>query len=390
METFKKQDAIFGTVLVLSGCSFLSYGLWPSLTGDSPQAPAPAAQPQAAPQPPAPMAVIQPVPKLIDPARPGSATGTFVGAKAAQLLVELENLKSVIGRRNAEFQSIHNTTVQNSQQYHATVAAINARLQVGTTPGNPLLVRQWNVAQSELDRVRTDIAAMTTMGNEVAADSSMASYLLEATRAAFGLSGAIDADHRRLEGTEDEVNRTIVLIERLLGEINEATNRQTTYVNNERRNLMTLSLAIKNGEAFGVSLGSPSFAAPTATPLARATIGPANGGISRGLANLGGLPSRRPLVVIRFDRPDVPYEQALYTAISRALERRPSVRFDLVAVTPNFGSPSQVALNTNNAKRNAQRVMRSLVDMGLPASRVTMASQSSTGVRTNEVRIYVR
>ena len=42
--------------------------------------------------------------------------------------------------------------------------------------------------------------------------------------------------------------------------------------------------------------------------------------------------ARRPLVVIRFDRANVPYEQALYTAVSRALERRPQALFDLVAV----------------------------------------------------------
>ena len=45
--------------------------------------------------------------------------------------------------------------------------------------------------------------------------------------------------------------------------------------------------------------------------------------------------ARRPLVTIRFDRPNPAYEQPLYTAVSRALERRPSATFELVGVAAN-------------------------------------------------------
>ena len=59
--------------------------------------------------------------------------------------------------QNQELQIIRRTTTQNAQRYHGTVAAINARLQLGTTPGNPVLVSQWNTAQAELDRIGLDI-----------------------------------------------------------------------------------------------------------------------------------------------------------------------------------------------------------------------------------------
>src|SRR5699024_2298589 len=135
-----------------------------------------------------------------------------------------------------------------SQRYHAAVATINARLQVGTTPGNPQLVNQWNVAQAELTRIDGDVASMNGLANEVAGASTMASYLLETTRAAYGLTGAVEEDHRQLAILEDEVNRTVVLIDRLLNELSEDISRQTTYLSTERRNMTTLSLAIKNGE----------------------------------------------------------------------------------------------------------------------------------------------
>ena len=89
---------------------------------------------------------------------------------------------------------------------------------------------------------------MNNLANRVSADAAMSSYLLEATRAAYGLSGAIDEDHRQLAVLEDEVNKTVVLITRLLDELSEDIARQSNYVSNERSNLNTLALAIKNGE----------------------------------------------------------------------------------------------------------------------------------------------
>jgi len=99
---------------------------------------------------------------------------------------------------------------------------------------------------------------------------------------------------------------------------------------------------------------------------------------------------RRPLVIIRFDRPNVSYEQALYGAVKRALERRPDANFDLVAVSPNAGSPAQVALHTDASKRNAANVVRSLTNMGLAADRISLSATTSASVQSNEVQIYVR
>ena len=47
-----------------------------------------------------------------------------------------------------------------------TIAAIEARLQVGTTPGNPILVQQWNEAQSELDRINGMGTADAALAND--------------------------------------------------------------------------------------------------------------------------------------------------------------------------------------------------------------------------------
>lgn len=384
--------AAVGAVCILAGCSFATDTLWPSLTGDEPSgrpaaaertqiAPSQAgtnAQPRLSPSTPPQLGTTDftPRPLTTDP-----VSGTFVGQKVGQLRGELRSLQGRLGGQNQELQQIRLTTTDNAQRYHGTVAAISARLQLGTTPGNPVLVSQWNAAQGELDRISGDIAAMNTLANRVASNSSLATYVLESARAAYALSGAVEADHRQLAILEDETNRTVVLVDRLLGELNEDVNRQTAYVGNERSNLTTMSQAIKNGELFGPSLVSRAYAARGNAPVYGTSATPRSGYSTAG---------RRPLVVIRFDRPDVPYQQALYTAVSRALENRPDASFDLVAVAPGAGGAASAALSQSHSKRYANTVLRSLTEMGLPASRISLSSTTNPGASTNEVHIYVR
>ena len=135
---------------------------------------------------------------------------------------------------------------------------------------------------------------------------------------------------------------------------------------------------------FGPSLANHAFAAATpATQRSARTLAQSSGAAAAPGA-------RAPLVIIRFDRPDVPYQQALYSAVSQALERRPASTFDVVAIATSKGSPAEVALNTNESKRNAERVFRTLTEMGLPGDRVTLSATASGAVQTNEVHIYVR
>ena len=396
MERTTIRAAVLGAAFLLGGCTFFEEGLWPTLTGEAPSGqpaarvvvgPSPA-ELQSAPIifPPAAPTLAAPYPAQYQaqyaapappPAQPVGATGTFVGAKVAQHATELEALKSGIGNANARFQQLRAITEQNAQRYYAIVAAISARLHIGTTPGNPVLVSQWNTAQSELDRILTDIAALNTLANDIAGQSAMSAYVLDSIRAAYGLSGAVEEDHRQLARVEDEVNRSVVLIDRLLGEIGDTIARQTAYVNIERRRLTTLSLAVKNGDMFGPPLASGAFTAALAAP-------------GYATPTRAGAAGRQPLVVIRFDRPDVPYQQALYGALSQALERLPSATFDVVALAPNRGTPAEVARHSNESKRNAEKVFRSLTEMGLSGDRVTLSTAVSSAVQTNEVHVFVR
>ena len=152
--------------------------------------------------------------------------------------------------------------------------------------------------------------------------------------------------------------------------------RQTAYVSTERSNLNLLSTGIKNGEIYGASLVNRAMISAAGnidvTTRARDTSG------------------RRPLVVIRFDRPSVAFQQALYNAVSQVLERRPNAVFDLVAVAPSRGGAAKVALNANKSRQHAEAVLRSLLEMGLPPARVAVSGKTSDTAKDNEVHLYLR
>ena len=365
---------LLGAALLLSGCDFFDSALLPSLGGESGSSTAKPAATQTV------QVSSTTLPKLgtgnFQPqgVTPGQPTGTAVGQKVEGLRGELGKLQGSVSTENQTLQSLRAQAIQNALAYHQSVGAINAKLQVGTTPGNPILVKQWNDAQAQLEQVNGSLSQMNQLATNVSASAAMSSYLLQSTRATYNISGAVDEDHRQLTVLEDDVNKTTILIDRLLSELTEDIARQTNYLAEERGNLNMLAIAVNNGEAFGSSLASRSYAQPMATASAPGS----------------GVATGRPLVVIRFDRPDVQYQQPLYQAVSQALARRPNAAFDLVAVAPSSGGTAQVALNSNMAQRDADQVLRSLIGMGLSPDRISMSSATSPNAQVNEVHLYVR
>lgn len=306
------------------------------------------------------------------------STGTFVGKKVSAMRADLGKLTSRIDELNKRMQAMRAQTAASSQRYHVLMAQMNAKLQSGTTPGNPNLLGMLKDGQQQIEVVADNISKMNDLSSDVDTEAGTASWLLDSVRATYSLSGAVDLDHVRLRALEDEVNQAVVLIDRLLNELSADITRQTTYVNNERHNLQLMSLAIKNGELYGSSLVNRAFTQAQVRTTAQVQSQPEPA------------PTDRPLVVIRFDRPNVPYERALYTAVSRALDRKPDATFQLVAVSPQGGSPARTALNKTAAKKNAEGVLRALADMGLPGHKVSLSSITSADAENNEVRIFVR
>jgi hypothetical protein len=269
--------------------------------------------------------------------------------------------------RSAQLATIRAQTIGNVETYRALVGGIRSRLQMGSTPGNPELLAQWNQAQAQLTQIDSDVQTLNKLSALVSADAAAASYLLDNIRAAYSLSGAIEEDHLALRTLEDEVNQNAIVLDRALQGLNDEINRQQQYVTSERTSLVALAADINAGQSHGL--------------VARRATSPHDVGAVAPISQ-GSSAERKPLVVIRFDKPDVAYEPALYQALSRALERRPDAVFDLVAVSPTGGSAAQ-------AKQRADAVLKSMTGMGLPENRVSESAMASAAAKTPEVHIYV-
>lgn len=357
-----------GAGLSLAACSDIDsmFGADSSYMAEAPTA----SDAGAAPPPPpvaaavpggAPVATITPV--TIDA---GPNTGTAVNRTIQSLRAQISGLQQKLSSNAARFADLRNSSAGAASAYQESKARITTRLQIGTTRGNPELVSEWNSAQGQLDALSGNINAMNALGTDVTNDSSTAHYAQDQISATYNVSGAVDEDHRQLRLLEDQTAQTIVMIDRLLREVSDAVQRSTAYAATERSNLTTLSASIKSGELYGGGLAVPT------------SFG--------GTAAVGG----SPLVVIKFDRPNVDYQQILYAALNQALQNRPGAGFQVVAVAPTRGTAASVQMAQSTARRHAQDVVRSMTDMGVPATRLNVASTTDPGANASEVRVFVR
>lgn len=310
-----------------------------------------------------------------------------VSQKVTQLNNDLYSLQSDVSGLAANLDAVQRDNEQKAAEYYAAIATINTQLQTGTTPGNPRLVSKIDLAEENLESLSNSVSAMNQLAVDTAKIASEASYLLESARAAYSLAGAYEEDHVKLAELEDATNNTLVVIDRILNTVNDDITRASTYLSSERNNLRTLALAVSNGDMYGKSLANRPFS-NVANFIPASTGGSQD--FSAGATAPSGLNSARPLVKIRFDRADVEYEQPVYMAVNEALERYPNARFDLVAIHPTRGNAAEVAIESTKARRNAERVLRTLMQMGLPTERVDLSYSKSDNAASNEVHLYVK
>jgi hypothetical protein len=331
---------------------------------------------------------------------------TVVSRKIEELRSDLFNLQRNVTGLSERAVALQATTQSGAADYYAAVATISTQLQAGSTPGNPRLVQRLATAQDALENLAERISGMSDLGMEIANQSSFASYLLESVRAAYGLTGAMEEDHTRLAQLEDSINNTIVVLERLQNNTSDDVTRTSAYLATERSNLRALALAIENGDMYGKALSSRPFSNVPPFSAGGPPIGPmySGGGMAQapmvsgqdGMMTPASMPQPqartgpRPLAKIRFDRADVKYEEPVYLAVNEALQKFPNATFDLVAVHPEKGNPAQVAIESSRARRNAEKVLRTLTEMGLPVERINLSYAPSGEATSNEVHLYVR
>jgi len=327
---------------------------------------------------------------------------TMVGQKIDGINKDVLSLQNRLGQLAGKLNSIEGEGRNLAAGYYASVATINTQLQTGTTPGNPRLVQKLDTAQNNLEMLSDNVADLNTLAIEIADAASRASYLLDTTRMTYNLSGALEEDHMRLAGMEDQVNASIVNVDRLLNQVNDDISRTSAYLGTERNNLRTLALGVTNGDLYGRNLSNYPFSQAPLSPLAQqASFNPqqANGFMGQQpMQPMAAAPvaapsapmNARPLAKIRFDKSNVDYQQPVYAAVQDAMTRYPNARFELIAVHPTTGNAAQQAIESTRARRNAEKVLRTLTQFGVPLEQIDMSYAPSPEARTSEVHLFLR
>jgi len=310
------------------------------------------------------------------------ASGTFVGQKINPLREDFVAVAEAFNIHRDSYEEIKSRVYGASTEFYGTIAAINTKLQLGTTPGNPVLVRQYDEGQSELDNIEEYMREINLLNQKVNADAGVVALLKSTLNKTLRLAGAIDQDHRQLELLEDDTEKLEIDISRLINEITEEISRQAGFAKIENQNMLVMAVAIRNGEAMGTGILNRSFLAAQAL----ADAGPPDQQLDVPQVNITGLP----LVVIRFDDPDINYEKTLFDAIGTTVDKKSDATFGLVAVAPIGKNEGETRINSSKVKKYAERVLRSLVSFGLPSKKVALTAKTSGDVVVPEVHIYVQ
>lgn len=364
-------------------------------------------------------------------------TETMVSRKLRDLKSELAILQDKVVLLSEALGRLQRQNEAEAASYFAAVATINTQLQVGTTPGNPRLLDKFSVAEQSLESLAGRLADFNDLAIDASKVATEASFLLDSARATYGLSGAIEEDHVELAEMEDKINTMIVLVERVLNTVSDDISRTSAYLTTERDNLRTLSLAVANGTLYGQSLADRPFsgvrdirklasdssramaaspyAAPApqmAQPTALMGAQPASYDPQMQEAYVGQAPQamalsdmtgaqpmqqpamaapaeQRPLVKIRFDRSDVDFEQPLYMAVNEVLNRYPEASFNVVALHSSAGGAAETAIESTRSRRNAQKVIRTLSQIGVGEGKIGVSYDQSPDVDANEVHVYI-
>jgi hypothetical protein len=351
----------------LSACSFADETLWPVAAGETPGSTAASAKPAAAQA-----GTASTASTLDGNAAAGKGTAPE-GGKAAQLRSDLDRLNGDIAEHRRDLDALKAELDESAKTVDGLTKGIETRLKSGTVPNDPQVATDWNKAEAQLDRMSRDIGKLTAISNGAVDDSVLASYVLQSARTAAGQPQTSAAERKSYAALEDEARSAADANDRILTGVSAEIASRNLFLSRQHRRLAMLVPGLAAEARQHARSGSGEATEAAATEPA-GFVAPER--------------KRRPLVTIRFDRPDVAFAQPLYEAVNAALKKRPNAVFDIVAVSPPGAAGGAYAASTS--EQNVEQVVQSLTGMGLPPARLHLSAETREDVGVDEVRIYVR
>lgn len=306
----------------------------------------------------------------------GSYTGTFVGQRVAAFRQELKQLNQAQKSNQKELDKISSNISKNANLYQKTISSVQNKLQAGTTPGNPNMYAMLQQAQGNVQNMFANANALENLSTKTATTLTSVNYLENSISAAFGISGAVDEDHKQLRELQSEAMALAQKATTLNENVSSAANFQQQNAVQSSQEINALHDSVKTG-GNSVSFSRPAprrdmkfnkpFAAnPGFTPR------PAPAMHTNGM----------PLMSIRFNYSDINYQEGLKTAVRSALQRKHNAVFDIVGVSNNADASS--------AKNHALRVMNEVISFGASDNNVNLSSRTNESASVPEVLLFVR
>ncbi len=284
------------------------------------------------------------------------------GAAETRLRDSHATLKTRIFRHDDELERLRRSVALHTTAYRRAVEGFGLRKKKSLPANDDKYRENMAEARRRLARVNGDLLKFNAVATKVSTDVAQASELMKLVRSAKAAGQGSPA-------LETEINATLSTTHRMLAEIQFDISRQAAYTNSQSRGLDQLAKVV-SGEAPVAGIAS-----------AGARNKPAGGSASAPPAKRPR--SARPLVRIRFATSKVAYEAPLYEALKAALAKRPGLQFEVVGV-------ARTPARRGSALSNAQQVMFSMAEMGVPPDRVTVSAVISPKVTADEVHLYVR
>ncbi|MHA1539660.1 MAG: hypothetical protein ACTSXQ_04210 [Alphaproteobacteria bacterium] len=298
--------------------------------------------------------------------------GVFAYKYIEELRKSFYNLKHKSNQRKKQFEKAQHKARKNISDYFDKTAKIKSRLQSGTVSKDYKLRNIWKKAKGNLDDVNLATMEMATMAKTMTPSLTLTSFLLDRIRELYTSSTATEDDKHTLVRLEQDAIKTLEALNHTISEVNNFVVSRDATLNAEQGHLARLNIAIENGW-----FNHPSI-------IDRVPAG-MNGGQNKTYND------KRPLIVIRFENgKKTSYAKALDKAINTALKNAPDLKLDLITVTENRGSEEGIKHKEDAGKKNAEDIIRTLSQIGIPLNRLTLSATKSTYVHGNEVQIYTK
>ena len=297
-------------------------------------------------------------------------TNPFVAEKISEFNGDMNTVKSVQDKRRDSFNQMKTDSANAMNDYRTEVSSIYTEISRGAKPADQNLVEKWKVARQKLEKVNDISFDMKILSDTVENDATVLDYTQSSIKSMDQIRGMTREEEMELNRIASEASRKKSEILAFSREIDQEAENNKGYLMAERQNLDDLALSIKQGNMVGgnntfISRGPQQYGPTNIMPNQQRVIGISN--------------ESMPLISMNMAAKDINYDEPLYQSLSRALERDPTTAFQIVSIAPTM----------EIARNNVKKVVDTLTEMGMPASRIMIKSSTSNAM-TPQVNVYAK